>query len=176
LKDLVLVGLFAWAVIPVTAAFQNPKATGDAKLPPAVKKTFEAKFPNAEIEKVESEEEGGVTVYDIEFKDGSVEKETDITAAGIMLEFTIVIEAKDVPAAAMAPIRKAAEGATMKRIERVEISFETKDGKTLKLPRPVTHYAVELTKGGKTAEIVVTADGQVVEPAKFDGEKDRQEK
>jgi uncharacterized membrane protein YkoI len=55
----------------------------------------------------------------------------------------------------------------MKRVERIEISYETKDGKAIKLPKTVTHYAVELKKGDKEAEIVVDANGKVIEPAKF---------
>ena len=89
-----------------------------------------------------------------------------------MLEFTVVIEANDVPAAVMKPIREAAAGATMKRIERIEISYETKDGKTIKLPRPVTHYAVEMTRGDQSAEIVVARDGKVLEPARWGGDKE----
>src|SRR5436305_2048562 len=108
------------ALLPATGRAQ--KATADTKLPDAVRKTFEAKFPRARIEKVEVEEEGGVMVYDLEFRDGAVDKETDIAADGTMLEFTIVIDARAVPEAAMAPIRKAAAGATMKRVERIEIS------------------------------------------------------
>ena len=139
----------------------------DPKLPVAVRKTFEAKFPDAVIEKVDAEEEGGVVVYDIEFKDGATEKETDIAADGTMLEFTLVIDAKAVPWAAMKPIREAAAGAKMKRVEEIKISNETKGGKVLELPATVTHYAVEMTKGGKTAEIVVDADGKVVEDPRW---------
>jgi uncharacterized membrane protein YkoI len=164
-----VVALCGLALVPATGRAQ--KTAGDTKLPDAVRKTFEAKFPKGQIEKVEVEEEGGVTVYDLEFKDGATEKETDITADGTMLEYTIVIDAKAVPAAAMKPIRAAAQGATMKRIERIEISYETKDGKTIKLPQPVTYYAVELKKGDQEAEIVVDADGKVIEPAKFSGGK-----
>jgi hypothetical protein len=159
------------ALLPATGYAQQPKA--DAKLPAPVRKTFEAKFPKAEIQKVDAEEEGGVTVYDIEFKDGSTEKETDITADGTMLEFTVVIDAKSVPEAAMTPIKKAAEGAraAMKRIERIEITHETKDGKVVKLPKTVTHYAVEMTKGTQSAEIVVDSGGKVIEEAKWSGGK-----
>jgi uncharacterized membrane protein YkoI len=139
----------------------------ETKLPKAVQKTFETRFPKGKIEKVDSEQEGGVTVYDIEFKDGDTSKETDITANGTMLEFTVVIDPKSVPSAAMKPIRQAATGATMKRVERIEISYETKNGKTIRLPKTVTHYAVELKKGDQEAEIVVDADGKVIEPAKF---------
>jgi len=134
------------------------------KLPDPVVKTFEATFPKGEITKLDVDEENGVTVYDIEFKDGATEKETDITADGTMLEFTVVIRAKEVPAAAMKAVRQAAKGAKIGRIERVEISYDTKDGKAVKLDKPITHYAVELTKGGKTSEIVVAPDGTVVEP------------
>jgi uncharacterized membrane protein YkoI len=154
--------------LPAEAPAQERGAA--KKLPEAVKKTFEARFPRAEIEKIDAEEENGVMVYDIEFKDGDTEKETDITADGTMLEFTVVVAARAVPEVAMKPIREAAAaaGATMKRIERIEIAYETKDGKAIKLPKAVTHYAVELQKGKQESEIVVAADGKVLEPAKFD--------
>jgi hypothetical protein len=85
-----------------------------------------------------------------------------------MLEFTIVVEAEDVPAAAMKTVRQAAEGATIGRIEHIEISYETKGGKVVKLPKSMTNYAVEISKNGKTTEIVVNTDGTVVEPARWD--------
>jgi hypothetical protein len=164
-----LAGLVGLAFAPATCLAQQDL---EAKLPAPVKKTFRARFPKAEIEKLEVEEEDGVTVYDLEFRDETVEKETDITADGTMLEFTVVIDAKDVPEAAMKPIRQAAEGATMKRIERIEISYQTKDGKAIKLPKPVTQYAVEMTKGTRSAEIVVAPDGKVIEPARWGGDKE----
>jgi uncharacterized membrane protein YkoI len=164
-----LAALCGLAFLPARGLAQETAT--DTKLPAAVKKTFDARFPKGQIEKVEAEQEGGVTVYDIEFKDGDTSKETDITADGTMLEFTVVIDAKAVPEAAMKPIREAAAGATMKRVERIEISHETKDGKTIKLPKTVTHYAVELKKGDQEAEIIVDADGKVLEPAKFSGSK-----
>jgi uncharacterized membrane protein YkoI len=164
-----LAALGGLAFLPATGHAQ--KTATDTKLPDAVKKTFDARFPKGQIEKVDAEQEGGVTVYDIEFKDGETSKETDIAADGTMLQFTVVIDAKAVPEAAMKPIQEAATGATMKRVERIEISHETKDGKTIKLPKTVTHYAVELKKGGQEAEIVVDAAGKVIEPAKFSGGK-----
>jgi hypothetical protein len=157
-------------LLPATVRAQA--AIPDSKLPEPVRKTFRAQFPKAEIEKLDVEVEDGVTVYDLEFKDGAVEKETDITADGTMLEFTVVIDAKAVPTAAMEAIRKGAAGATFKRIERIEISYETRDGKAVKLTRPVTHYAVELEKGGQNAEIVVAPDGTVIEEPRWGGAKE----
>jgi hypothetical protein len=162
-----LVGL---AFVPGTVCAQA--AIPDSKLPEPVRKTFRAQFPKGEIEKLEVEVEDGVTVYDLEFKDGAIEKETDITADGTMLEFTVVIAASAVPAPAMQAIRKSAAGATLKRIEQIEISYETKDGKVLKLPKPVTQYAVEMEKGKQTAEVVVTPDGKVLEEPSWADAKD----
>jgi len=136
----------------------------DSGLPDPVAKTFRATFPGAEIAKVDVDAENGVTVYDLEFTDGLIEKEADITGDGIMLEFTVVVSAEDVPAAAMKTVRKAAEGAAIGRIEHVQIKYEAKDGKTVRLARPVTRYAVELARGGKTTEVVVDPDGRVTEP------------
>jgi len=136
-------------------------------VPEAVTKSFHSTFPSAQVEKLEAEDENGVMVYDFEFRDGSHEKECDIAADGTLLERTLVIGEGDVPAAAMNAIRQAADGATLKRIEQVEINYETKDGKVVKLPSQVTHYEVDMTKGSRKAEVVVTPDGRVVEPAKW---------
>jgi hypothetical protein len=137
------------------------------KLPEPVAKTFRTTFPKAEITKLDVDEENGVTVYDLEFTDGPTEKETDITADGTMLEFTIVIPARQVPAPALQAVRAAARGARIGRIERIEIRCETKDAKVVKLDAPLTRYAVALTRGGRSTEIVVAPDGAVVEPARW---------
>jgi len=160
-----LVSLIGVAIVTWTGRTQG--AARDVKLPEAVQETFKAQFPQGEIFKTDVEVENGVTVYDLEFKDGPVEKETDITADGIMLEFTVVVDLKAVPKAAMKIIRRAVKGATIKRIEHIEISHQTKDGKTIKLPKPVTHYAADMAKGDQRAEIVVTPEGTVVEAPKW---------
>jgi hypothetical protein len=86
-----------------------------------------------------------------------------------MLEFTVVIDAKDVPDTAMKTIRirKSAEGVTIERIEHVEIIYDIKGGKTIKLAKPVIHYAIEMAKGNQHTEIVVDPNGVVMEPAKW---------
>jgi uncharacterized membrane protein YkoI len=171
LRALVICGLAIVGFALSSSSSRGQKRSSEVKLPNPVKKTFAAKFPNGEIFKVDVEEENGVTVYDLEFKDGGVEKETDITADGTMLEFTVVVDAKAVPEAVMKTIKRAAEGATIKRIECVEIGYDTKEGKVIKRPKPVTRYEVELAKGKRTAEFVVAQDGKVVEPARWGPEE-----
>jgi hypothetical protein len=143
------------------------KPASSVTLPDPVMKTFKNTFPKAEISKLDMDEENGVTVYDIEFTDGATEKETDIAADGTMLEFTVVIGTKDTPAAVMQAVQKAAKGAEIKRIEQIQISHETRDGKVIKWTKPAMHYAVELAKGTRRTEIVLDPNGTVVEPAKW---------
>ena len=115
-------------------------------------------------------------VYDIEFREGKAEKETDITEDGTMLEITYVINKKSIPKDAMKPIEAAAKGAKMGRTERIEITHETKDGKVVKLGKPATHYAVEMTKGDQSAEITVDAKGKVIEEPKWQAAKAKKER
>ena len=139
----------------------------DSKLPDSVAVTFRTAFPNAEIQKLDVEVEDGVKVYDFEFRDGAVERETDITESGVMLEVTLVIDPKDVPAAAMKTIRKAARGATIGRTERIEVSWEIQDGRIIRLQKPLTRYACEMAKDNLRAEVIVTPGGKVVERAQW---------
>jgi hypothetical protein len=139
----------------VLAGVQKPKV----ELPATVSKAFKEAFPKGEIEKLDVDEENGVRVYDIEFRNGALEQETDIAGDGTILEVTLVVEAKDVPPSAMKAIAKAAAGGKIGRIEKIDISYETRDGKAVKLPKTETHYAAEIAKGGKDFEVVVTPEG-----------------
>jgi hypothetical protein len=120
-------------------------------------------FPNGTIQKLSATEENGVMVYDFEFKAGEREKETDIAADGTMLESTLVIVAKDIPATPMKRIQAAAKGAKLGRLEWIEMRYDIADGKVVKLPAPIIKYAAEMTRGKTWAEIIVGADGKVLE-------------
>lgn len=147
----------------VASAAQAVPVPLDAKLPDGVTNTFRGKWPKAVIEKIDVTEENGVNVYDIEFVDGKMDKETDIAEDGTMLEFTHVIPTKEIPAAPLKSIREAAKGAKLGRLEMIEIDYTTEAGKVVKLPGTVWRYAAEMTKKGQSAEIIVNADGTVSE-------------
>lgn len=179
--------LFCFAVIVnlpaiVSAETQTTKKAAKPKrekettvseltLPEKVRTTFVDKFPNATINKVDEAKEEGVKVWDIEFRDGRKRKETDIAEDGTMLEYTVFVGKKAVPKAAMKPIEAAAKDAKMGRIEKIEVTYTTKDGKVVKLDKPKTEYAVELTKGGQTVEIVVDPSGKVIDEPKWEAPK-----
>ena len=160
-RTLLLLAGAAALLVPSLALAVSLKP--DAKLPDAVANTFHAKYPNGAIEKIDVTAENGVNVYDIEFSDGKMEKETDIAEDGTMLEFTHVIPVKEIPAAPLKTIRVTAKGAKLGRLERIEIDYETKDGQVVKLPATVVRYAAEMTRKGMSGEVIVNADGTVSE-------------
>lgn len=160
-------GIVFTAAVLVAATVPAQTTTSEEKLPAPVGKTFRTAFPKAEIQKLDVEKEEGVDVYDFEFKDGELEKETDIAADGTMLEITIVVAPEAVPAAALKAIQNAAKTATIGRLEHIESTYETSDGKLMKLPKVETKFAAELAKGNQIAEVVVTPAGTVIDAPKW---------
>lgn len=162
-KDLrPVAGLFTGLLLAAAPAGAT-EAPAPVKPPPPVEKTFQAQFPKAEIQKLTSEVEEGVTVYDFEFKQGDTEKETDIAGDGTMLEWTLVIPQDSIPAPVMKVINASAKGAKLGRLERIEVSYGLEDAKIVKLAKPLTRYAAEMTRGDQMAEVIVNSDGTVFE-------------
>jgi hypothetical protein len=137
------------------------------KYPDPVVKTFKKNFPKGKIEKVDVAEENGVMVYDIEFAEGKQEKETDISGDGTMLEYTLVRPAKSIPAPVMKTMKEFAVGGELGRLEEIRMTYETKEGKVVKLPKMVTKYAAEIERGKDVAEVVVGSDGSLIEAPKW---------
>jgi hypothetical protein len=133
------------------------------KLPEPVATTFKSMFPNGTIDKLDAEEEDGVMIYDFEFHAGDREKEADIAGDGTMVESTLVIPRKEIPATAMKGIQAVAKGATLGRCEWMETFYELKAGKVVKMDKSMIKYAAEMTKNGKKAEVIVSTEGKVVE-------------
>src|SRR4051794_15145668 len=143
----------------------------ESTLPEAVRKTFTSKYPNATINKAESEKEGGVMVWDIEFREGRKHMETDIAEDGTMLEYSVQVTQKSLPKEALASIKKAAEGGKVKQTDKVSVSYEVKNGKTIKLDQPRTQYEASITKGDQTEDVIVDEHGKVIEEPKWDAAK-----
>ena len=149
----------AWAAEP-------PKADAKrSRLPAAVAKALAANCPGAEIDKLDVEDEGGIKVYDIEFKAGR--GEIEVAEDGTVLDVATIVELKDVPEAAAAVIRKAAAGSGIRQLEKSEIRARIEKtngkGKLSPLRAPEYEYEAELAKGG---EIEVAADGRIIKAPK----------
>ena len=142
----------------------------DIELPEAVLMAIEMNVPGAEIETVAVAEEEGITLYDVEFKEdrGKIE----VAADGTVIDVVTIVTMEDLPEAAALAIQKAAEGVTIKRLEKAEIRSEIKKegevGTIVKLDAPRYVYEAELEKDGQTGEITVDAEGNIVEALKWD--------
>lgn len=140
------------------------------ELPAAVAEAVKANFPDAQIDFVEVSEEAGITLYDIEFK--ADKGEIEVAKDGTVLDVVTIITMEDLPGPAAEAIKKAAEGATIKRLEKSEIRAEIKEegeeGKIVKLDSPRYAYEAELVKDGQTGEIEVDSDGKIIERLKWD--------
>ncbi len=181
------VGVLALACVAVPAEGANAKADkaaakaqpaeetmiSETKLPEKVRATFVYHFPNAVINKLASVEAGGVTVWDIAYRDGKSRKKANIADDGTMLGRTVPITKKSAPRQVMMRFEEITkqEGAEIGKMERLEVSYETKNGKVVKLDKPVTRYALEMIKGGQATEIVVDEKGKVIDEAKRDTPK-----
>jgi hypothetical protein len=149
------------------ATSEKETTVSETTLPEKVRKTFVDKYPNAKIEKATPEKEGGITVWDIEFRDGRKHKETDIADDGRMLESTEQVPQKSVPKDAMKAIKRAAEGGKLNHTDKVEVLYEIKDGKWVKLDKPKTQYEANATKGEQSSDIIVDDKGKVIEEPKW---------
>ncbi len=126
------------------------------KIPTVVMAALKTKFPDAEIHKWTREEEGDITVYDIEFKQGDQKFEADIKEDGTIHNWEKEIATEDLPEA----VRKAAEekypNCTHKEIMEITAVKEGQDA--------LEGYEIVLeTAEGREVEITVAPDGQIVE-------------
>jgi hypothetical protein len=184
LCTLLAIGLLPAIVLAQTETVKKATKTkrkaeatvGESTLPEAVRKTFTSKYPNATISKAESEKEGGVTVWDIEFREGRKHMETDIAENGTMLEFSEQVTQKSLPKEALKSIKKAAEGGKVKQTDKVSINYEVKDGKMTKLDKPRTQYEASIMKGDQTQDVIVDEKGKVIEEPKWDAAKSTSDK
>ena len=157
------------------ATQEGKKAGKDARLdlPAAVAVVVKENYPHAEIDSVEVEKEAGITLYDIEFKEG--QGEIEIAEDGTVMDVATVISMKDLPKGAAEAIQKAGEGAKIKELERSEVRAEIRKegekGKVMRLSTPKYVYEAEFVMDNKKGEIEVTAEGKVIETLKWSEKK-----
>jgi hypothetical protein len=165
---LILMVLMVLGVAILTLA-QEQKTEPKVVLPAAVAKAVTDNFPKAVPDNIDVEKTAGITFYDIEFKGGAVEIE--VAEDGTVMDISTDVEMKDLPKAAADAIQKAADGATIKQIEKSELRAELKKdgekGRIVKLERATFIYEAELMKGDQTGEIQVAPDGTIVEALKW---------
>ena len=141
-----------------------------AVLPSEAEASLQRAFPGATIEEVKMEDKG---IYEVELQKDGAEMEAEVTAAGMILETSCAVAAKDLPKAVQDAIAKAAPGAKIEEAKREETLADAKTGK---LPAPQVAFEVELAKDGKEGELKVAADGTILDPLKWEDQDKDDEK
>jgi peptidase YpeB-like protein/putative PepSY-like beta-lactamase-inhibitor len=131
-------------------------------LPDATAKALLANYAKAIVTQVKKLKEGGVDIYRITLVQNGQDLVVDISAAGVIIRVDSVVALKDVPRAAVSGIKKAASGASVRRLVKVTRLASVKDGKTVPLDPAVQNYGALLRKGLKAADLEVSPAGQVL--------------
>ncbi len=148
-----LLGLLV-AAVPLRADEEKISAE---KLPAAVKKAVQKKFPEAKVRGAAKEVEDGKTTYEVELTVEGRAVDVAMNAEGKILEIEKEIPVAKLPAAVKKRLEAKYPGA---RIEKAEEITKGEDG-------PV-RYEVVLK-----AEVVFTAKGKVVKAAEEDEEDEK---
>ncbi len=166
-SQLLLILAAALVLIPATSARAqedgNEVRIKVSQLPGAVVQSIKTNCPTCVIDKASREVENGVTVYDIEFKRG--QGEIALTEDGFVVDRETVAKPSEIPAPALAAIRSA--GGKIRQIVKDQVYAELKDGNVIKLDAPKYLYEADLVKGNQVAEIVASAEGQIVEAPRW---------
>ena len=128
----------------ITRASEKRFSYGD--LPPAVKETVQKEIQGATVKGYSKEVENGRTEYEVEMIVDGKSRDISMDPSGKIIEIEQEVSLDAVPAAAMAAIRKGAEGSSIQKVEEVKSDSETA-------------YEARILSYGKHREIRVHADG-----------------
>lgn len=178
-RILIALMVLSLAAAALAAGRTQEKPKAEVKLPPAVAKAVQANCPGAVVDKMEIDKEGGIALYDLEFKAGR--GEIEVAEDGTVMDIATIVALKDIPKPAADAILKVAAGARLGQLERSEVRAEikTQNGKgvIVKLDPPQYVYEAELVQGEKRGEVQVAPAGKIVEGPKWGaGDEEKEEK
>jgi len=150
-------------LITMAALALTALAAGCASaLPDAASDAIEAGWPGATIGRAEVEDEHGLKVHEVDLTHGGRDMEVTVADDGTILEVETELALADTPEPVKGAIIKAADGAVVHEIEREETRAVVRDGKLVKLDKPIVTYEAEFRKAGKEVEIELTPDGKII--------------
>jgi hypothetical protein len=162
-----LLGLLAFVIgvlLLISPAFlQRGLAREEVRVPAAALQAIREIFPKAILGEVGLEDDNGVTLLVVEAKAADTDLEIIVSPDGAIVEVSTEVKAADVPEAALAAIRNAAEAAQITEVDRVSTRAAVTDGKLVRLAQERISYWAEFEKGALGGEITVAPDGALVQ-------------
>ncbi len=138
--------LFSFAA--VNNLFAQEKKISKNDLPDAVVKSFQAKYPKAEIKGTSVEKENGHTYYEIESMDGTQKRDLLYTKDGKVAEIEEGISLDNIPSNIKSSIMKKYPDGKIKNAEKV-----TRNSKTT--------FELVVENNGKKSEVVLDEKGNI---------------
>ncbi len=124
-------------------------------LPAAVQTALSNSIPGVNVDEVIREVENGHVYYEVEYDANGAEHSIKLTEAGDTVEIESEVSSATLPAGVTAFLQSRYEGATIEEAQFVTLQF----------------YEVELKSGNRDIEVLVLANGQVIE-VEDDGDDD----
>jgi uncharacterized membrane protein YkoI len=106
-------------------------------------------FPKATVQSVKAEQDEDVTLYEAVLKDSAGEKEVEVAADGMIVDVEVVVAAKDLPKVVSDAAAKAAPGAQVQKVEKVETHAA---GRLVMLHSPQVSLKWSWPQGDKQAQ------------------------
>lgn len=150
-------------VIACVVAYAGKDEQNKSCLPLAARTALDTLYPNAEIEETDVEKEG-LKVYEVELEQNGREVEVTLAPDGTLVEVETEMTVQGLPEIVSKTIEKAAEGATVKEVNK-EVTYAVV--KLVKLNQPQTSYEAKLSKEGAKCKIELAADGTILEQSKW---------
>lgn len=139
---LALTGLAAYAV-------SKEKKVEMKDLPPAVQRTVQEQIKGAQVKGISRETEDGKLQYEVETIVNGKTRDFNVDTKGVLLVVEEQASLDSIPPAARSAIEKKAAGGKITGVESVN-------------EKGATSYEAAYTKGGKSHEVAVRADGSAV--------------
>lgn len=124
-------------------------------LPAAVQTALSNAIPGVKVDDVTREVENGHVYYEVEYDANGAEHSIKLTESGDTVEIESEISGAALPAGVTAFLQSRYEGATIEEAQFVTLQF----------------YEIELESGDRDIEVLVLANGQVIE-VEDDGDDD----
>jgi uncharacterized membrane protein YkoI len=146
--------LFGLSALVVAAGADEEKVPLE-KVPAAIRKAVQGKFPKAQVTQAEKEVEDGKTIYEIGLEEDGHHIDVSATEDGTIVEIETEVAAQDLPRAVTDAVKAKYPKGTIKKAEEV-------------VKGATTNYEVIVAEGSKSREVVLDRAGKILEDEESD--------
>ncbi|MCX5683430.1 MAG: hypothetical protein NT049_07085 [Planctomycetota bacterium] len=168
---LAVVGLVMMMPAVVQAKDEMAKSPAVAALPEKADAAVKAAFPKATLGEVRTFRHFGEPVYVVALKEDGKERIAWLRDDGTIIAESWPMALADLPKAVADEITRAAEGAKIDKVAKVEWRVEFKEekegGKPVPLAEPKITYHAHLMKGDQCGKVEVDANGKLVREVRW---------